>query len=226
MRIAFRSSLSGVFPHPFTLSPLRHGSRDCARLRDKASAVTHSPRHTSPPRNHRRQDVLPAMIKLDSPGFGWIYPDSALLTQADPRFPPPVSASPRAHVSREQVGSGRMRNATAFPEPSRSADRMEAGASIYLDSAFLPQAGPRFPTTRAPFVMSASLTRTAWIWLDLLGLPWISIGVAGFSIFRFPLPHPDLPGFTWIYLDYPGLPWITLDFLGSTRTARTRRSCL
>ena len=141
------------------------------RLRDKASAVTHSPRHTSPPRNHRRQDVLPAMIKLDSPGFGWIYPDSALLTQADPRFPPPVSASPRAHVSREQVGSGRMRNATAFPEPSRSADRMEAGASIYLDSAFLPQAGPRFPTTRAPFVMSASLTRTAWIWLDLPGSP-------------------------------------------------------
>ena len=40
-------------------------------------------------------------------GFGWISLDSALLTQARPHFPPPAPRSPRAHVSREEVGFGR-----------------------------------------------------------------------------------------------------------------------
>ena len=54
------------------LSPLRRGSRDCARLRDKASAVTHSPIH---PFTH--SPVIRPFSSGESPApaiaaeFGW-----------------------------------------------------------------------------------------------------------------------------------------------------------
>jgi len=135
--------------------------------------------HLPLPRNHRRPDALPAMIKLDSPGFGWIYLD----------HPESTSFSIFQRAFQGGAGGRSRKGASHFPLPRPDL----VGFTWIRPSSLKPAGASRH---RSPFGMSPPLMRTAWISLDQLGFPvsrrFFHIP---FSIFHCP------PGFGRIYLD-------------------------
>jgi len=115
-------------------------------------------------------------IHLDFPGFGPFHSSRTL---------GPPSASPRTHISREQVGF----------------------RWISLDSPLATQARPHFRFL-VPFAMSPRLTGTSWIWLDLPGfgllhpsLPVEPRGSCHYSpshLVTLIMNSPDQLGLPWI----------------------------
>jgi len=112
-----------------------------------------------------------------------------------------------------------MHYALSFPEPSRSANRIEAGASITTRQRSLDRRGSAERiecTARERNRLPAECTARQRLSFPVAerklhgSRSFNGYGMAAGAAIR-SLNNPDQVGFTWIYLDLPGFTWITLN---------------